>query len=353
VNLRAFLRPPIGEPVVRDIVDGQWRQPAGAADQMIGEEMWALPGLVDAHAHLAADEMFAPSHLDGAVNRAKEALAAGVTLIIDKGWSDRTVVELIDQVAAESRPDVEAAAEMIAAPDGYMPGFGLRVEPATLGRVVETQAEIGRGWVKLIGDWPRKGIGPVANFDEGQLRAAVEAAESLGARVAIHTMAREVPSMAVAAGVHSIEHGLFLGDEDLDRLGARRGLWVPTVLRCEATRAQIGPESSGGRLLGEGLQALPELLQKGFEAGVRVLAGTDLIGAPRDVAAEARRLAEYGLSNSQALAAVSTNGFLATDRSHDFGVGGPADVAFFPANPLDELGVLAHPGLVLRLGRIV
>lgn len=353
MNLRAVLRPPTGAPVVRDIVDGQWREPAGAADATIGEEMWALPGLVDAHAHLASDELFGPSDYDGAVTRAKQALAAGVTLILDKGWTDRTVVELIDQVAAEDRPEIEAAAEIVAAPDGYMPGFGLRAEQAELGRVVGTQAAAGRGWVKLIGDWPRKGIGPVANFDESQLKAAVVVAESLGARVAVHTLAPEVPSMAVAAGVHSIEHGLFLTDEDLDRLGERRGMWVPTVLRCEATLNQLGPDSSGGRLLGEGLDVLPTMLPQAVEAGVRVLAGTDLIGAPRDVAAEALRLAEYGLATDQALAAVSTTGFIATGRSHDFGIGSPADAAFFPGNPLDDLGALAHPGLVVRRGRFV
>ena len=315
--------------------------------------MWALPGLVDAHAHLASDEMFAASDFEGAAVRAKEALAAGVTLILDKGWTDRTVIRLIDDLGPDERPEIEAAAEIVAAPDGYMPGFGLRVDPTDLAAVVETQAEAGRGWVKLIGDWPRKGSGPVANFDEDQLRAAVEVAESMGTRVALHTLAREAPSMAVAAGVHSIEHGLFLTEDDIALLGRRRGMWVPTILRCEELVRQLGPDSSGGRLLGEGLEALPGMLRTAIEAGVRVLAGTDLVGAPRDVAAEALRLAEYGLSSGQALAAVSTNGFLATDRSHDFGVGCPADAAFFPTNPAEDLAVLTHPSLVLRRGSVV
>ena len=315
--------------------------------------MWALPGLVDAHAHLASDELFAPSDFDGASTRAKEALGAGVTLIIDKGWSDRTVIDVIDRVAPDERPEIEAAAEIIAAPGGYFPSFGIRTEPEQLGFAVDSQARAGRGWVKLIGDWPIKGRGPVTNFDEEALRMAVETAEAAGARVAIHTMAREVPSLAVAAGVHSIEHGLFLDEDDLDRLGARDGIWVPTLLRMEATIAQIGPESSGGKLLREGLERVPELLGNAFDAGVRVLAGTDLVGAPRDVAAEALRLADYGLSNAQALAAVSTNGFLATDRDPVFEVGTPADAVLFAANPLDGLGVLADPSHVLRKGRLV
>lgn len=315
--------------------------------------MWALPGLVDAHAHLAAEELFEPGDIEGAARRAKEALAAGITLLIDKGWTDLTTLEVIDAVPPEERPEIEAAARVIAAPGGYFRDFGLRVEPSEIGPAVATEANAGRGWVKLIGDWPVKGRGPVTNFDEQALRTAVEAAEAAGARVAIHTMAREVPSLAVAAGVHSIEHGLFLAEDDLQRLGDRHGIWVPTVLRVEATIAQIGPESTGGKLLSEGLAGLPPLLQEAIEAGVRVLAGTDLVGAPRDVAAEALRLAEYGLTNAQSLDAVSTSGFVATERDPDFSPGSSADAVFFAADPLEDLGVLAHPAHVLRKGSLV
>jgi imidazolonepropionase-like amidohydrolase len=352
VSFRAVLRHPTGEPVVRDVVDGRWAEATGPGEEAIGEGLWALPGLVDAHAHLASDTLFAPSDPQGARIRARQALDAGVTLILDKGWSDETVIDLIDRVGEEERPDIEAAAEMVAVPGGYMPDFGAHAMTGQLGPLVEKQARAGRGWVKLIGDWPRKGQGPVANFDEGELRLAVEIAESLGARVAIHTMAREVPSMAVAAGIHSIEHGLFLGDDDLARLGERRGMWVPTLLRCEATVEQIGAESSGGKLLTEGLKAMPGMLPRAIEAGVRVLTGTDLVGSPGDVAAEALRLADYGLSNGQALTAVSDDGFLATDRSVDFAIGSPADAVFFGEDPLTDLGVLAHPTRILRRGHL-
>jgi imidazolonepropionase-like amidohydrolase len=157
----------------------------------------------------------------------------------------------------------------------------------------------------------------------------------------------------VSAGVHSIEHGLFLDEPDLESLGRRSGMWVPTLLRTEATLAQLGPGSSGGRLFAEGLAQVRRMLPLAIEAGVSVLAGTDLIGAPADVAAEALCLGSYGLSNSQVLAAVSTAGFEATERDAGFGPGSGADAVFFEANPLEEPGVLAHPAMVVRLGRIL
>lgn len=354
MSLRVSLRSPRGDVVERDIVDGRWAEATGATDRVLGGEHWALPGLVDAHAHLAAAELnYEPGDLEGAQARARSSLAAGVTFLLDKGWADDTTIRLIATVPREERPEIEAAARIIASEDGYYPGFAREVPPPDLEAAVRTEAESGAGWVKLSGDWPRRGIGPVANFNESELRTAVRVAGDAGARVAIHTMARDVPSMAVAAGVQSIEHGLFLQEEDLEPLAARGGMWVPTILRCEATLEQLGAESSGGKLFAEGLERIARLLPLAVEAGVHVLAGTDLIGSPVNVAAEAVKLAGYGLSNAQVVDAVSTSAFLATGREAAFAVGAPADAVLFGENPIDDPGVLEHPAHVIRLGRLL
>jgi imidazolonepropionase-like amidohydrolase len=354
VTLRFILKSPFGETVVRGVVDGRWVEPGDDADDTLGEGMWALPGLVDAHAHLAAAELdYKPGSLEGATARAAESLRAGVTLVLDKGWTDDVAIRLIDEVPESDRPEIEAAARIIASVEGYFPGFATEVDAPSLPAAVRDQAAAGRGWVKLIGDWPRRGVGPTANFSEVELAEAVAVAEEAGARVAIHTMAREVPSMAVAAGVHSIEHGLFLEESDISALAARGGMWVPTVTRCEATLAQLGETSSGGKLFLEGLDRIRRLLPLAAEAGVNVLAGTDLVGSPANVADEALRLADYGLSNTQVVTAVSVGAFAATGRPQPFVVGSPADAVFFGADPIAELGTLASPRHVVRLGRVL
>jgi imidazolonepropionase-like amidohydrolase len=329
-------------------------EPTGDADRTLGEREWAVPGLVDAHTHLATSELnYQPGIPDEAMERARQALRAGVTLMLDKGWTDTTTIGVISAVPESERPDIEAAAQIIATPDGYFPEFGLQIDPVDIERVVIAQAALGAGWVKMVGDWPRRGRGPVANFTEDQLSQAVAAAGELGSRVAIHTMAREVPSMAVAAGIHSIEHGLFLTDEDVEALGARSGMWVPTVLRIEETIRQIGLESSGGRLLSEGLDNTRRLLPQAIEAGVHVLAGTDLVGTPANVADEAIKLGEYGLSNGQIVGAIARAGFTATGRNVVFAVGSPANAVLFPENPIFSLEVLRHPGVIVRMGAVV
>ncbi len=351
MTLRVVLQLPGGEPVVRDVDRGEWAEPVGEADDVVGEGMWALPGLVDAHSHIAAARLdYSPGSLEGARHRAREALEAGVMLLLDKGWTDDVAIRLMEEMPPGERPDIEAARVLIASTGGYYPGFAREVTAEELTAAVTEEARDGRGWVKLVGDWPRRGIGPQSNFTEHQLRIAVETADTHGARVAIHTMAREVPSLAVAAGVDSIEHGLFLTPADLAALGARAGMWVPTVLRVEETITQLGADSSGGRLLKEGLRNVRRLLAEAVDAGVHVLTGTDLVGTPAEVAAEAVALGGFGLSPRQVVDAVSLSGMRATGRPSGFEIGAPADAALFPANPLEGVGVLAHPALVVRHG---
>lgn len=297
--------------------------------------------------------MLEPGDYAGALKRSREALKAGVTLILDKGWRDTTTIELIDSVSEAERPDIEAAAHMIAVSDGYYPGFAREIEPSRLDRMVREEASIGAGWVKLIGDWPRRGRGPLPNFSEEDMRRAVNAAEAAGSRVAVHTMAPEVPRAAVAAGVHSIEHGLFLTDGDLADLGRRGGMWVPTIRRVETLIGQLGSESSGGRLLQEGLLNVGRLLAGASEAGVNVLTGTDMAGTPADVAMEALKLAEYGMSNSQVVQAIARSGFESTGRSIDFRPGAWANAVLLPADPVEDLPVLARPSHVIRHGAVL
>jgi imidazolonepropionase-like amidohydrolase len=159
--------------------------------------------------------------------------------------------------------------------------------------------------------------------------------------------------MAVRAGVHSIEHGLFLDPADIVPLGARGGMWVPTIIRMEAVIAQLGDTSSGGKLLIEGLENVRRLMVEAVEAGVHLLAGTDVTVGAHDVALEAVKLVEYGLPVELALDAVSVSGYLATARSTGFEVGSPADAVLFAVNPLTEISVLGHPEMVIRGGKVL
>ena len=67
MHLRVTLRVPGGEAVTYDTREGRWAEPWGDPDEMIAPGLWALPGLVDGHAHLAQATMdLRPGDLEGA-----------------------------------------------------------------------------------------------------------------------------------------------------------------------------------------------------------------------------------------------------------------------------------------------
>ncbi len=345
------------------VVDGHFRPADEAVDTEIdGSDWWAVPGLADCHAHLTGGESDGWDDLDEVVERGRAnawaQLEGGVFLVADKGAADHVSLRLLDEPPA-SRPELTMAGHMIANPGGYYRDFAIEVDEGDLVETVRaasaerTPAGNGPGWIKLVGDWPRKGVGAVTNFSEPAMAAAVEVAHAAGCRVAIHAAAPETSSLAVAAGVDSIEHGLFLTADDLEALGARGGAWVPTVTAMEGIRDMLGAESSGGRLFADGLENVAELLAGAPAAGVTVLAGTDIVVPHGAVATEAIGLARYGLDASDVVRAVTDDAYRYLGSDHAFEPGGHADVLFFDADPRDDLSVLNRPVLGLRHGEVM
>lgn len=346
-----------GETRQLTVADGHF----GPADEPVDVEVdssswWAVPGLADCHAHLGGGSQVPDDPevdlLDLAAVNAWAQLEGGVFLVADKGSRDDVTLRVLDRPPAE-RPDLRMAGRVIANDGGYFPGFAREVDETELADVVRHATGGGATWVKLIGDWPRKGVGAVTNFTEAAMARAVEVAHAGGCRVAIHACAPDTSSLAVAAGIDSIEHGLFLTADDVEALGRRDGAWVPTIAAMESIRDVLGAESSGGRLFAEGLDNVRELLSGAPDAGVTVLAGTDLEVPHGGVATEAARLAAYGLAPERVVHSLTAAAYDYLGVHHRFEPGGHADVLFFAGDPREDVSVLADPVLGLRHGRVV
>ncbi len=348
-----------GDGVVKRLgIDAQGRwAPADAAWPTVdlGDGI-ALPGLVDAHAHLTSAD---PTDMDGTRDHdvrsrirhhAGEQLEAGVLLLVDKGTHLSDTVGMTLELPPEARPEAQLAGRFLTSPGGYYHGYAIEVEPGDLVPALDEATPSDAEWVKLIGDWPRRGMGAVSNFDEESLRAAVVAAHAGGRKVAIHTAAPDTPGLAVRAGVDSIEHGLFLTEDDVAMLGARGGAWVPTIGAMEILAEQLGQASSGGRLISEGLANVRRLLPNAVAAGVNVMAGTDLALRHGEVAHEAARMLEYGMTEHDVVAALTE-----VPRRYlgaaGFVLGRPAD--FIVVDAPDCVAALAAPRLVVRCGTVV
>ncbi len=191
--------------------------------------LYALPGLADCHAHLGLNHVGSMTTITedeiraNSVTNAWMQIEGGVLLIADKGSSSDVSLEILDAPPTE-RPIATMAGRIIAPRDGYYPGYGHEVDEEGLVEAVRHAAGGRAEWIKIIGDWPRKGRGTVSNYGEAALTKAVQVAHAAGRRVAVHTMAPEGIGPSIVAGVDSIEHGLFLSTDDLPGLAERGGV---------------------------------------------------------------------------------------------------------------------------------
>jgi Amidohydrolase family len=361
VHLGVTIRTLDGSSIETVVSDGVFHRPDELRPdvELDTSRWWALSGLADCHAHLSSNQVSAVDEegdiLDRSRANAWAQLEGGVFLVADKGTSDELSLRVLDEPPTR-RPELHLAGRIITSPGGYFADFGHEVSEEELVALVgqSTASSDGRAsWVKLIGDWPKKGVGPTPNFSGEAMARAVEVAHAGGRRVAIHACAPITATLAVAAGIDSIEHGLFLTADDLAILGRRGGAWVPTIGAMEATRDELGTESSGGRLFARGLDNVRELLAGAPEAGVTVLAGTDLQLPHGGVAAEALRLNHYGLGAAQVVEALTTAAYTYLGTGWGFDPGHRADVVFLDTDPHEDLSALGRPVLALRHGRAV
>ena len=312
---------------------------------------YALAGLVDAHAHptVARDE-HGPFLADSeyGVTRLREYAAGGVTVIRDVGGLSAATLGFARSASAGT-PLVTAAGRFLAPAYRYFPRMHSPVGPDELAAAIKAEVTAGAAWVKIIGDapgWdvdgPRPGAS-AATYDLDTLRQAVDAAHAAGARVAVHS---NLPDSGLAAiGADSIEHGTALSHAEIEALGARGGAWTPTLCAVLHNRDSSDPEIR--KRTDELRERLRDHLPYAVAHGVRVLAGTDVVGT---IADEIALLVDHGLTAGQAISAAGS-------RARDFlGVHPEGDIVTYDDDPLQDPGVLARPaavvvrGVRLRLG---
>lgn len=114
-------------------------------------------------------------------------------------------------------------------------------------------------------------------FTEDELRDLVAAADKKGQKVMVHANGKEPVRRAIAAGCHSIEHGNFMGEENIQLLAESDCYWVPTVftmkafgLNIESTRTK-----ADATVIQKTVEHQLDLLRLARKRGVKVALGTD------------------------------------------------------------------------------
>lgn len=325
------------------VVDGRFTFDRPARYETVAKDAWLLPGLVDAHVHLA---MNSPAGQGSTAHRvrasARAHLEAGVLLLREPGGPDRASAELRVE---EGLPRVLSAGRFLAPPGGYFPGLAREVEPDRLADAVDQEASASRAWVKLVGDF----VGPDGrlrvNWTKEQIRIAVRAAHRHGARLTIHAIHPDTCTASIEAGVDGIEHGSGISEEHIEPLRKHGVAWCPTLIITPLIPSALGGlmSSQGRGELGPWLSRLPGSVKRAAEAGVTLLAGTDAAMTPHGVVAEeVARFLQAGVTPGMSLAAASwaARQYLGYPGIEE---GAPADLTAFKRDPRGDASVLRSP----------
>jgi imidazolonepropionase-like amidohydrolase len=316
---------------------------------------WLVPGLVDAHCHVGLAQDGWVTEPAALAAQARVDRDGGALLIRDCG-SPVDTRPLLDQA---DLPRLVRAGRHLARPKRYIRELAQEIEPDQLVDAVAEQAGYGGGWVKLVGDWIDRDQADLAPlWPATVLRAAVDRAHALGAKVAVHVFGEAALPGLIAAGVDSIEHGTGLSDDQLGVLAEHGTALVPTLINIDnfpAIAAQAEEKfpayAAHIRRLHAGSR---DRVRAAYEAGVPIFAGSDAGGgvAHGRLVDEIHALHAAGLPPAAALAAGSwaARTWLGLPGLTD---GAPADLIAYATDPRADLTTLHTPTRIILRGHLI
>lgn len=316
-----------------------------------------LPGLIDAHTHLA----WAGAPGDDA---ARATVRAGFTTVRNLGSNGPEDLKLR---ASAVTPRILLSGPGLGPKDGICHqtfGDGAVVNGPEDARA-RVRAQIAERRVDLIKVCAGGGI--VASprdtesveLDSETLGAIVAEAHAHGLRVAAHAQGPKAIRNAVLAGVDSIEHGGGI-DRDTALLMRDRGVvLVPTLARLaarlEAAKAQNAASDAVARIEANN-QRIFANVREAVAAGVSIVNGSDATVLPHGRnGEELQALVAVGLTPLEAIRAATTRAAILLGR-HDIGciaAGCSADLVAVDGDPLADLKTLLQPRVVIGRGRVV
>lgn len=335
-------------------------------------DSYVMPGLIDAHTHLALMEMdgsdiddhgsyYYASLIEDTSMRvaqgtmlARSMLEAGFTWVRDTGnnglYGDVTLRRAI-QGGWIPGPNMVTAGIMIAPFGGQ---FQMQPEKPGLGNPEYTYADTHDEIIKAI----RQNVHYGATFikliidnqpyiySEEDVRVAVEEAHDMGVKVMAHATSDEGIRNAVLGGVDSIEHGFEPSDNTLELMKAR-GTYL------------VGTDFPASRLGETRYWSNVERNKRAYAIGVPMAFGSDVVYYEEGKTRGEQTLgfldsyldAEFPTDHILRMITMNAADLLGAD-SGEIKAGKNADIIAMSANPLDDIHALYAVSFVMKDGKV-
>jgi imidazolonepropionase-like amidohydrolase len=337
-----------------------------------------LPGLVDAHVHLAMSGTGAGPEREAQRNASFEQAAVriqghlrehirhGVVAVRDGGDGSGHALLYKKRFLQETPPPtvVKAAGRGWHAAGRYGSLIGGSPKPGEALAQAMARTWGGNDHVKIVNSGlnslTRFGEETAPQFSLEELEKAVETAHALGKKVMIHANGRAPVRLALEAGCDSIEHGFFMGRENLERMAERKTVWVPTACTMAAYGEKLERGSKESEVAKRNLDHQLGQIGLASRVGVPVAVGTDSgslgVHHGKSLAREIHLLMAAGFTLEEAVKSATAGGAALLGVEDHTGVLAPGNPATFVAVrglPGSLVEALEAPELVVVRGQVV
>jgi imidazolonepropionase-like amidohydrolase len=364
------------------------------ADVLDCKGLVLMPGLIDAHVHMACAPFDSSLRYDVSVAEmaadmflnCQRTLESGFTTVRDTGGIDCGLADVVSSrkmpgprilqcgpVHSQTGGGGQMGAEWEPTPlwDGHaIPGLCtwslLSDGPDELRKNVREGFRRGATFVKLLVTGAVVAISTQkpsdTQFTTAEIAVAVEEANARGTYVTVHAHNNAGIRSAVAAGVRCVEHGSQIDEETASLMAEHRVALVPTLAIMEelvADPAAMGLAPSYADRLSRLRDTAKDAVLAARAAGVRVGLGSDLLGPDQGGRGEELVYRARLESPMHALESATRINAEIIGLGDDLGTleaGKLADIVGFAGDPLSVPEHFAEPdrvGLVLQEGRVV
>jgi imidazolonepropionase-like amidohydrolase len=370
--------------------------------QINGEGRVLMPGLIDAHTHLAmettpVEQLLSPNTAVETVFKQAEAnatamLMRGFTSARDMAGPVFELKKAIDRGDVVG-PRIWPSGAMISQTSGHGDFRSLNELPRTassplsraeqygVGAIADGVDEVlrrtreqlmqGASQIKLAaGGGVASAYDPIdaSQYTEAEFKAAVDAAENWNTYVAVHAYTPKAIQTAIQAGVKSIEHGQLM-DEETAQLMATKGTWLSIQPFLDDEDANPYPEGSENRVnqlkVSTGTDNAYELAKK---YNIKTAWGTDNLFSAKGSARQGAKLAKmvrwYSPAEVLRMAMSINAELLALSGPRnpypgELGVvkeGALADLLLVDGNPLENIQLIEDPAknfvVIMKDGKV-
>ena len=343
----------------------------------------AIPGLIDVHTHMSYywDQRETARPWEQLANRpsavtvfmaqenARRTLETGVTTVRDLGSFDYMDIAIRDLIQRG----------FMNGPRMFVSGYGLQITDevpqrqrplqesgradgvAEVMRVVRQQVAAGADWIKMYGSTGSgDDVSGQQTFTYEEMKAAVDAAHSLGKRIAIHSYGASGARDAVRAGADSVEHAVDLDDATMQEMIRRRIFYVPTI---DHNRYYI-ENAAGFGYTAEAVERMKSFLARNLQTtrrahqlGVRIAMGSDAVMTMfGQNTRELGWFVQAGMNPLSALATATTAAATLLGKEKALGSLAPgylADIVAIDGDPTTDIRAVIHGVRWVMKGGIV